>query len=166
MLDRQSSRAVDFREAADCCNKPYRPFWPWWTGSRLFREVTLQVSEQATSQNFGSPSGKEAALLRLPPLRTGRVPLKTSGSSTSRTTRLLFLFLLGSLSNYAFICQQFTLIVLLASVHCSCGLGMDVLMTEEMNQYQIAIVIFASLGPGQKMMNLKFFVIEEGFSTF
>jgi len=56
MLDRQSSRAVDFREAADWCNKPYRPFWPWWTGSRLFREVTLQVSEQATSQNFGSPA--------------------------------------------------------------------------------------------------------------
>ncbi len=26
MLDRQSSHAVDFREAVNCCNKPYRPF--------------------------------------------------------------------------------------------------------------------------------------------
>jgi hypothetical protein len=29
---------------------------PWWTGSRLFPEVTVQVSEQATSQNLGSPA--------------------------------------------------------------------------------------------------------------
>ena len=42
---------------------------------------------------------------------------------------------------------------------------MDLLMAEEMNQYQIARVIFASLGPGPKMMNLKFFIIEERFST-
>jgi len=56
MLDRQSSHAVDFRVAASCCNKPYRPLRPWWTGSRLSQEVTVQVSEQATSQNFGSPA--------------------------------------------------------------------------------------------------------------
>src|SRR5258707_325163 len=56
MLDRQSSHAVDFRVAGSCCNKPYRPLRPWWTGSRLSREVTAQVSEQATSQIFGSPA--------------------------------------------------------------------------------------------------------------
>jgi len=56
MLDRQSSQAVDKRTASDCCNKPYRPLVPWWTGSRLFREVTLQLAEEATSQNFGSPA--------------------------------------------------------------------------------------------------------------
>jgi hypothetical protein len=151
-------------ETTGCCNKPYRPFLLWRAGSRLLKMVT--VREQATGCDLGSPSGKEAALLRLPPLRTGRVPLKTSGSSTSRTTRLLFLFLLGSLSNCALICQQFTVVVLLAVVYCSLGLRMDVLMTEQMNQCQVAVAILASLGPGQKMMNLKFFVIEEGFSTF
>src|SRR5260221_13836074 len=56
MLDRQSSHAVDFRVAGSCCNKPYRPFLPWWTGSRLSQEVTVQVSEQATSPNFGPPA--------------------------------------------------------------------------------------------------------------
>ncbi len=39
------------------------------------------------------PSGKRTPLLTFPPLRTGRVPLKTSGSSTSRTTQLLALLL-------------------------------------------------------------------------
>ena len=43
---------------------------------------------------------------------------------------------------------------------------MHVLMTEQMNQRQIAVGIFASLRPGQEMMNLKSFVIEEGFPTF
>src|SRR5712692_5215191 len=57
MLDRQSSPGgLVFRETAGCCNKPYRPLVPWWTGSRLSREVTVQVSEQATSQNLGSPA--------------------------------------------------------------------------------------------------------------
>ena len=57
MLDRQSSLCgFVLRETAGCCNKPYRPLRPWWTGSRLFQEVTVQVSEQATSQNFGSPA--------------------------------------------------------------------------------------------------------------
>jgi hypothetical protein len=68
MLDRQSSHAVDFRVAGSCCNKPYRPLRPWWTGSRLSREVTAQVAEQATSPNFGSP----AALTVYPP---GELPL-------------------------------------------------------------------------------------------
>jgi hypothetical protein len=57
MLDRQSSPdGFVLRETADCCNKPYRPLRPWWTGSRLFQEVTVQLAEQATSQNFGSPA--------------------------------------------------------------------------------------------------------------
>ncbi len=38
-------------------------------------------------------SGSQGTLLPLGPLRTGLVPLRTSGSSTSRTPRLLVLFL-------------------------------------------------------------------------
>src|SRR5258707_4733380 len=132
----------------------------------VYSRRSLSVSKRAACYDEGPPSGKEAALLRLPPLRTGRVPLKTSGSSTSRTTRLLVLFLLGSLSKCALICQQFTVVVLLAVAQCSFGLGMDLLMTEQMNQCQVAVAIFAPLGSGQQMVNLKFFVIEEGFSTF
>jgi hypothetical protein len=37
-------------------------------------------------------SGSQGTLLSLSPLRTGLVPLKTSGSSTSRTTWLLVLY--------------------------------------------------------------------------
>src|SRR5438552_15124482 len=44
------------------------------------------------SGSYGCPrSGKEAALLRLPPLETGRAPLNAPSLSASRTTRLLFL---------------------------------------------------------------------------
>ena len=57
ILDRQSSPdGFVLRETAGCCNKPYRPLRPWWTGSRLIQEVTVQLPEQATSQNFGSPA--------------------------------------------------------------------------------------------------------------
>src|SRR5581483_8263971 len=54
------------------------------------------------SQPYGFLSGSQGALLPLSPLRTGLVPLKTSGSSTSRTTRLLFLFPLSSFRAAAF----------------------------------------------------------------
>jgi hypothetical protein len=77
MLDRQSSHTVDFREAVGCCNKPYRPFLPWWTGSRLSREDTVQMSKQATSQNLGSPA-----------LRTS----VSSGGITPRGTTLKLLY--------------------------------------------------------------------------
>jgi hypothetical protein len=43
--------------------------------------------------NEAASSGKRTPLLTFPPLGTGRVPLKTSGSSTSRTTQLLALLL-------------------------------------------------------------------------
>ena len=56
MLDRQSGLAALGCEPQDARNKPYRPLKPRWTGSRLFQEVTVQVFEQATSQNFGSPA--------------------------------------------------------------------------------------------------------------
>jgi hypothetical protein len=47
---------LSFEQPLDARNKPHRPLKPWWTGSRLSPEVTVQVSEQATSQNFGSPA--------------------------------------------------------------------------------------------------------------
>ena len=155
MLDRQS--------ASSCrqLSQAQSPLTTLVGGEPSFSAGHRLLRVQARKLDRGSPSGKEAALRRLPPLRTGRVPLKTSGSSTSRTTRLLFLILLGSLSKCAFICQQFTVVVLLAIAHGSFGLGMDLLMTEEMNQCQVAVAIFASPGSGQKMMKLKFLVIEE-----
>jgi hypothetical protein len=61
-----------------------------------------------------------------------------------------------------FFCQ-FSVVELVAVTHGPLRLGMDLLMTAKMNHCQIAVGIFASLGPGQEMMNLKFFVIEEGF---
>ena len=36
------------------CNKPYRPFEPWWAGSRLSQEVTVQQAKQAPSHDSGS----------------------------------------------------------------------------------------------------------------
>ena len=54
----------------------------------------------------------------------------------------------------------------MAVTHGPFCLHMNVLMTEQMNQCQVAVGIFASLRPGQQMVNLKFFVIEEGFPTF
>jgi hypothetical protein len=56
MRDRQSRLAALGCEPQDARNKPYRPLRPRWTGSRLFQEVTVQVFEQATSQNIGSPA--------------------------------------------------------------------------------------------------------------
>src|SRR2546421_3756111 len=69
ILDRQSSPdGFVLRETPDCCNKPYRPLRPWWTGSRLFQEVTVQVAEQATSQNLGSPAASTSISPRgIPP---------------------------------------------------------------------------------------------------
>src|SRR5256884_5228749 len=40
------------------------PILPWWTGSRLFQEVTVQIPEQATSQHFGSPAAYTSILSR------------------------------------------------------------------------------------------------------
>src|SRR6266852_6324826 len=75
-------------------------------------------------------SGSQGTLLPLGPLRTGLVPLKTSGSSTSRTPRLLVLFL-PCLVRYAlFFCQQISVVVLLAVTHGTFSHGMNMLMTE------------------------------------
>ena len=38
---------------------------------------------------------------------------------------------------------------------------MDVLMAEQVNQCQIAVRAFAPFRPGQQMVNLKLFIIEE-----
>jgi len=43
---------------------------------------------------------------------------------------------------------------------------MNTLMAEQMDQCQVAIDIFAPLRLCQAMVNLKFFLIEERFSTF
>lgn len=117
------------------------------------------VQEQA-------PSGKGTPLLVLPPLRTVLVPLKTHGSSTSRTTRLLLLFLFRMPSEDAFVCQQVSVVILLTVLHPTLGLGMDLLMAEEMNQCKVAVDTFPPVGSGQKMVNLNVFLIEEGLSTF
>ena len=98
----------------------------------------------STLFNEQASSGKRTPLLTFPPLRTGRVPLKTSGSSTSRTTRLLFLILLWLSGACVFLCQ-FSVVKLLAVSHCPFNLRMDVLMTEQVNQYQVAVVAFAPL---------------------
>ena len=65
-----------------------------------------------------------------------------------------------------FFCQQVSVVVLLAVTHASLSYGMNMLMTEQMNQRQIAVDIFAPLGFCQAVVNLKLFLIEEGFSTF
>jgi hypothetical protein len=38
------AHVATFREATGCCNKPHRPFVPWWTGSRLEKEVTIHLT--------------------------------------------------------------------------------------------------------------------------
>ena len=54
---------------------------------------------------------------------------------------------------------------MLTVAHGFCRLGVNVLMTEQMNQYQVAVGILSPLSLCQKMVNLKFFFIEERFST-
>ena len=110
--------------------------------------------------------GKRTPLLALPPLRTVLVPLKTHGSSTSRTARLLFLLLVKTSSSCAFICQQVWVVVLLTVLHSTLGLRMDLLMAEQVNQCKVARGTFPPVGPGQKMVNLDVSIIEEGLSTF
>jgi hypothetical protein len=65
-----------------------------------------------------------------------------------------------------FFCQQISVVVLLAVAQASLSHGMNMLVTEEMNQCQIAVDIFAPLRFCQAVVNLKFFLIEERFSTF
>src|SRR5258708_38067067 len=59
-----------------------------------------------------------------------------------------------------------SVIVLVAVTHGSFSHDMYMLMTEQVNQYQIAVAIFAPLGFCQAVVNLKLFLIEEGLSTF
>lgn len=42
---------------------------------------------------------------------------------------------------------------------------MNMLMAEEVDQSKIAVDILSTLSTGLKMVNLEFFLIEEGFST-
>ena len=113
-----------------------------------------------------APSGKRVTLPPLPPLRTGRDCLQSSGSSTSRTPRLLLLILLCLSSESARSSQQFLVAVLLAVAHRSLRHGMTVLMAEQVNQDEVAVAILAPLRPCSKVVNVEFFVIEEGLSTF
>src|SRR5713101_4066118 len=98
-------------------------------------------------------SGKRVVLLRLPPLETVRAPLNAHSLSTSRTARLLLLFLLCSARICVFHCQ-FSVVELLAVSHSPFRFGMNVLMTEQMNQYQIAVTVFAPKRSGQQVVNL------------
>ncbi len=85
------------------------------------------------------------ALLPPSPLRTVRARLRAYGSSTSRTPRLLLLILPDCASPLAFFCRHFLVVVLLAVAYRSLCPGMNLLMTEVMNQYQVAVGIFPSL---------------------
>jgi hypothetical protein len=42
---------------------------------------------------------------------------------------------------------------------------MNVLMTKKMNQDKITVDVLSSLGASMEMVNLEFFIIEEGFSA-
>src|SRR2546422_9837283 len=82
----------------------------------------------SSASAFGPLKPSSQGALRLPsPLRTGLVPLKTSGSSTSRTTRLLVLFLPCLLTHALFLCQQVWVVVLLAVTHAALSHGMNML---------------------------------------
>jgi hypothetical protein len=98
-------------------------------------------------------SGSQEALLPLGPLRTGLVPLKTSGSSTSLTAPLLVVLLPKPSSDFAVSCQHFLVVVAVAAVDGSFGLGMNVLMTEQMNQRKVAVGIFSPLRSCQEVMH-------------
>jgi hypothetical protein len=43
--------------------------------------------------------------------------------------------------------------------------GMNVLMTKKMNQDKITVDVLSSFGASMEMVDLEFFIIEEGFST-
>jgi len=64
-----------------------------------------------------------------------------------------------------FFCQQVSVVVLLAVAHASLSHGMNVLMTEQVNQCQITVDIFAPKRFCQAVVNLDFFLIEERFSA-
>ena len=73
--------------------------------------------------------------------------------------------MLGSHSDFVFFCQ-FPVVELLTVTHGSFGLRMNLLMTEQVNQRQVAIAVCAPLRAGQQMVDLQFFLIEEGVPTF
>jgi hypothetical protein len=60
-----------------------------------------------------------------------------------------------------FFCEQALVVEVLTVAHRSCRLGVNMLMTEQMNQYQVAVGVLSSLRLRQKMVNLKFFFVEE-----
>jgi hypothetical protein len=57
-------------------------------------------------------------------------------------------------------------VVLLAVAHHSFSHGVNVLMAEQMNQDKVAVGILSPLRSCQQVVNLEFFVVEEGFPTF
>src|ERR1043166_9256298 len=109
-------------------------------------------------------SGKEGALLRLPPLETVHAPFNAHSLSISRTTRLLFLILPRRCFCFAFFCKQLLVVVLLAVAHFPSRLSMDLLMAKRVDQYKVAEGGFA-FSPGEHAVDLKFFIVEERFPT-
>src|SRR6266487_2007771 len=123
----------------------------------------------SSASDFGpinARSGKGTPAMAFPPLRTGLVPLKTSGSSTSRTTRLLVFVTLYPFKRTFFFCQQILVVVLLTVTYGSFSFHVNLLVTEQVNQCQIIVAIFAPKRSGQEVMNLYLFIIEERFPTF
>ena len=110
-------------------------------------------------------SGSRRTLLPPSPLRTVRAPLSAHGSSTSHTALLLLLFLLCLSSDFAFCRQQVTVVKLLAITQCSFRRGVNVLMAQKMNQDKITVDILSPFSAGMEVMDLEFFIIEEGLST-
>ena len=51
----------------------------------------------------------------------------------------------------------------LTFTHRPIGLGMYLLMTEEVNQYQVAVAIVAPKGSSNPVVNLEFFIVEKRF---
>ncbi len=43
---------------------------------------------------------------------------------------------------------------------------MNLLVAEQVNQYQVAVVIFAPKGPRYEMVDVQFLIIEERFKAF
>jgi len=110
-------------------------------------------------------SGSRRALLLPSPLRTVRAPLNAHGSSTSRTALLLLLFALCVSGGFALRCQQVTVVQLLAIAQRPFRRSVNVLMTQKMNQDKITVGILPPIGAGMEVMDLEFFLIEEGLST-
>src|SRR5258708_2218801 len=89
----------------------------------------------------------------------------TSSSRTSRTAVVRVLVVLCLSSGFALSCQQVTVVKLLAVAQHPFRRGMNVLMAQKMNQNKITVDILPPFSASMEMVDLEFFIIEEGFSS-